>query len=55
MDSTPHGLLSAGTVTDHGTIVGRSYTAYEMSDGRYVPFVTVHGPYRPASPLVVLG
>lgn len=56
MDFTtiPHGLLDAGTETPHGVIVGRSYTAYEMADGSYVPFVTVHGPYRATMPLVVL-
>jgi hypothetical protein len=52
--TTAHGLLPAGTETPQGVIVGRSYTAYEMADGTYVPFVTVHGPYTPAEPLVVL-
>lgn len=53
IQSTPHGLLPAGTVTEHGTIVGRSFTAYELADGSYVSFVTVHGPHRPVAPLVV--
>lgn len=57
MDFTavPHGLLASGTETPHGVIVGRSYTAYEMADGQFVPFTTVHGPYRPVEPLVVFG
>ena len=53
--TSPHGLLAIGTVTPHGVIVGRSYTAYEMESGEYVAFVKVHGAYTAASPLVVLG
>jgi hypothetical protein len=49
-----HGLLPSGTVTAQGTIARTSDTAYQMTDGSWVPFRTVHGPYRPASPLVVV-
>lgn len=52
--TTPHGLLAVGTETPQGVIAGRSFTAYEMESGEYVAFSTVHGPYRAASPLVVL-
>jgi hypothetical protein len=47
------GTLPAGTVTDHGVIARSTLTAYEMTDGRFVPFATIHG--RPAFvlPLVV--
>lgn len=53
--ATPPGLLPAGTQTPYGVIVGRSYTAYEMSDGSFVAFSKVHGPYTPAEPLVIFG
>jgi len=53
--TTAHGLLAIGTVTPHGTIAGRSYTAYKMKSGEYVAFSTVHGPYAAVEPLVVLG
>lgn len=53
--ATPHGLLPIGTVTPQGVIAGRSFTAYEMEDGSFVPFAAVHGAYPVASPLVVLG
>lgn len=37
----------------HGTIIGRSLTAYEMATGEFVSFVRVHGKPAPAMPLVV--
>lgn len=49
------GLLPTGTVTDLGTIVRASYTAYEMSDGEWVAFGRIHGRQAPVMPLVVLG
>lgn len=48
------GLLPAGTVTEHGTIVSSTLTAYEMADGSFVPFRSVHGRPAPVMPLVVL-
>lgn len=49
------GLLPAGTVTEHGTIVRSTLTAYEMADGSFVAFQRVHGRPEPVMPLVVLG
>ena len=48
------GLLPAGTVTAHGTIVRSTLTAYELADGSFVAFEKVHGKPAPATPLVVL-
>lgn len=48
------GLLPAGTVTEHGTIVSSTLTAYEMTDGSFVAFQRVHGRPAPVMPLVVL-
>lgn len=46
--------LTAGTVTDWGTVEYSTLTAYRMTDGRFVPFGTVHE--RPVvEPLVVFG
>lgn len=47
----PHGCLSEGTVTELGTIEQVSYTAYRIS-GEWVPFMRLHGPYRPVEGLV---
>lgn len=47
------GLLPAGTVTEQGTIVGSTLTAYEMADGSFVAFQAVHGKPAPVMPLVV--
>lgn len=52
--SIQHGLLPRGTVTTYGTIVSTSYTAYQMDDGSYVPFLLIHGAYKAAFPLVTL-
>lgn len=49
-----HGLLPAGTSTPLGKIVQASDTAYKMEDGSWVPFEKVHGPRKPAEPLVNL-
>lgn len=49
------GLLPAGTVTEHGTIVASTLTAYELADGSFVAFQQVHGKPAPATPLVRLG
>jgi hypothetical protein len=46
--------LTAGTVTDWGTIECSTSTAYRMADGRFVPFTTVHE-RQPVEPLVVFG
>ncbi len=54
LSTTAHGQLPAGTVTDHGTIERRSITAYLMTNGRWVGFPTVHGPYKFVEPLVRL-
>lgn len=45
--------LPNGTETPEGVIVSMTLTAYEMADGRFVPFVRLHPP-TPATPLVVL-
>jgi hypothetical protein len=50
----PHGLLEEGTETDLGVIEAVSLTAY-LIDGRWVAFRAIHGPYRPATPLVTFG
>jgi len=47
-----HGSLPAGTITSEGEIVQRTLTAYEMTDGRFVGFAKVHGPYGWVEPLV---
>jgi len=52
-DATP-GTLAAGTVTDHGTIVRSTLTAYEMTDGKFVAFGKVHG-RTSYMPLVTFG
>jgi hypothetical protein len=49
------GTLPAGTKTPQGVIERSSLTAYEMSDGTWVPFAKVHGPAPWAEPLVALG
>lgn len=49
------GLLPAGTVTEHGTIVCSTLTSYEMTDGSFVAFQKVHGRPQPVMPLVVFG
>lgn len=49
------GLLRAGTVTEHGTIVRSTLTAYEVEGGAFVPFAKVHGKPPMAEPLVVFG
>jgi uncharacterized protein YecA (UPF0149 family) len=49
-----HGTLPTGTVTEHGTITQVSLTAYQMDESRWVPFMTVHGPYQPVERLVFL-
>lgn len=49
------GLLPAGTVTEHGTIVRSTLTAYEMIDGSFVAFQRVHGKPAMIEPLVVFG
>jgi hypothetical protein len=46
--------LTAGTVTDWGTIECSTLTAYKMVDGRFVPFTTVHE-RQTAEPLIVFG
>lgn len=48
------GTLPAGTNTAFGRIVRSSLTAYEVEGGQWVPFHKVHGPHKPASPLVVV-
>lgn len=53
--TTTPGTLPAGTVTELGTIVCSTLTAYEMADGRFVSFVKVHGAPSPVEPLVVFG
>jgi hypothetical protein len=50
----PHGHLTEGTATDLGTIEAVSLTAYRIG-GRWVAFQAIHGPYRPATPLVSFG
>lgn len=50
----PHGTLTPGATTHLGTIDRVSDTAY-LIDGRWVPFLTIHGPYTPADPLVRFG
>lgn len=47
------GILAAGTETSKGVIVGRSYTAYEMADGAFVPFDSIHARAAMVEPLVV--
>lgn len=47
------GTLAAGTVTEHGTIVRSTLTAYEMEGGEFVAFQRVHGRPAPVMPLVV--
>jgi hypothetical protein len=47
-----HGCLPVGTETPHGVIEAVSFTAYQMADGAWVPFATVHGPYKPVAGLV---
>lgn len=49
------GLLPAGTVTEHGTIVRSTLTAYEVEGGAFVPFAKVHGTPPMAEPLVAFG
>lgn len=49
------GLLPTGTVTEHGTVVRSTLTAYEMADGSFVAFRRIHGEPQPATPLLVLG
>jgi hypothetical protein len=49
------GTLPAGTVTELGTIVRSTLTAYEMADGSFVAFKKEHGTPKPATPLVVFG
>lgn len=46
--------LTAGTVTDWGTVECSTLTAYRMVGGRFVPFITVHE-RQPVEPLVVFG
>ena len=48
----PHGCLEEGTETYLGIIEHVSTTAY-LIDGRWVPFARLHGPYRPATRLVM--
>jgi hypothetical protein len=48
------GTLPIGTVTDFGVIARTSYTAYEMTDGEWVPFHKIHGRPAPVMPLVTL-
>lgn len=53
------GCLPAGTVTEFGTILETSYTAYLVTSTtgipRWVSFDQVHGRPSPVTPLVTLG
>lgn len=53
-ESAVPGTLPTGAETAFGRIVRSSLTAYQVEGGEWVPFHKVHGPYRPASPLVVV-
>lgn len=46
-----HGTLEEGTETAAGVIEAVSETAY-LIDGRWVPFVRIHGPRPSVDPLV---
>ena len=50
----PYGLRPIGSPLAGSTIEDRSYTAYRLADGRWVPFAKADG-LRPVEPLVTFG